>query len=415
MANVFADDAMRQKFQDGVQDDLRPLLPMAEVSEVMTEDMHTFHARYGDDFAADNSTNSTTGSVHDVTYLDDTIRPDNEANKRTRTSNQEIVDSARGSSGGWDLVMNLKDRHAHGLAEAIHRNTYRKTVDGAGLVVDAGVLAGGASNGTPITLSASNPDDIASKVYSLMVDAGVPQYGSPYFMIDGVGGGFFKLYGMGSGFASADRQLGDGWKITTDFGFDFYQSAEVEREQVLTFSGNLVADNTVTFTAGRNAHGLVTITLTAKATPATEGQVDVGADTETSIANLAAAINGTGTPSATTYIELSAAHRKAIKDAGIVATATATTLTISSFRSIAGAGTITNGTWGTESKKYLVGLRGATKLILPRSGYNLVEDEAPVNTDGTRYLGMELISSQIHNAGVLTKDKYKIAVVSVAA
>jgi hypothetical protein len=409
MANVFVEDTMRQHFVAGVQDEQRALIPMADVAETVTDDLSTYHSRYGDDFAADNSTTSTTGAVHDVTYADDTIAPTDEANKRTRIANLEIVRSAKGASGGWDLVFDHKDRHVRALAVAVHRKAYRATVDGAGHTIDAGVVAGAASNGTPITLSASNPNDIAVKVFEKMVDAGVTQQGTPYFMLDGSGAGYFKLLSMASGFGTADRQLGEGWKITTSWGFDYFQSPEVERSQVLTFTGRLVADNTVTFTAGTR-----TITLTAKASPTTAGHVDVGTSTDEDIANIAAAINGSA-GAGTAYIELSAADRNAIKLAGIVATVDtdAGTVTLSSFRKITGAGTLTNATWGTEVKHYLAGLRGSTKLLLPRSGYNLVEDMSPDNSDGTKFLGMELISSQIHNSGVLTKDADKIAVVNV--
>lgn len=56
--------------------------------------------------------------------------------------------------------------------------------------------------------------------------------------------------------------------------------------------GNVAADDTVV---------IGDITYTFKATPAAAYHVDVGTDLDTSITNLVAAINRSGTPSATTY------------------------------------------------------------------------------------------------------------------
>lgn len=58
------------------------------------------------------------------------------------------------------------------------------------------------------------------------------------------------------------------------------------------FTSNVAADDTVV---------IGDITYTFKATPAAAYQVDVGADLDTSIGNLVAAINRSGTPGATTY------------------------------------------------------------------------------------------------------------------
>jgi hypothetical protein len=81
----------------------------------------------------------------------------------------------------------------------------------------------------------------------------------------------------------------------------------------LTVTGNFTANDTVI--TNSEIYKFV-------ATPAAAGDVDIGADAETSLANLVLAMNGTGTPGATTYFT------GTVPLAGFTATSTATVLTI---------------------------------------------------------------------------------------
>ncbi len=92
-------------------------------------------------------------------------------------------------------------------------------------------------------------------------------------------------------------------------------SALAYASQVLTASGNAVADETVTI--GSQVYKFV-------ASPAAENDVDLGTDAETSLQNLFDAINGTGT-AGTQY------HADTDPNAHVVASAvTASTLTVTS-------------------------------------------------------------------------------------
>lgn len=367
---------------------------MADVAEVDTSNAEFVHYRYGADVTAENTTDGTY-STSDFTYTDDTVRADKEAVVAELVKRTEF--SEQGGNGGY-LVLDRVDRHSRAIGVAAHRNAYRTTVDGAGLILDNEVLAGSASAGTPITVSASNPDEISSKEYELLQDVGLDTtYGQPYKMIDPQTARFYKLFNMSNGFTNADDQLRRGWQVVPLADFDYMITPEVEREQVLALATNPTANDTVTVKG---------VTFTFVASPTTAGHVDIGGDADTSRANLAAAING-GSGAGTAYIEISAANRKILKDAGVVATNdnTANTLTVSAFSKISGAETLTAGgdVWGTEYKVLLSGIRRSTLLRLPSEGLTVVKNDM-LEAD----TGIQLRSSQQHGAGVWNKNANKI-------
>jgi len=397
VANTFNTDTLLQIFKDGVQPEIRTAIPMAEVAEVDTSNAEFVHYRFGADVTAENTTDGTY-STTDFTYTDDTVQADKEAVVAELVKRTEF--SEQGGNGGY-LVLDRVDRHSRAIGVAAHRNAYRETVDGAGLVLDNEVLAGSASAGTPITMSATNPDEVASKEYELLQDVGLDTtYGQPYKMIDPQTARFYKLFNMSNGFTNADDQLRRGWQVVPLADFDYMITPEVEREQVLSMATNPTADDTVTVKG---------VTFTFKASPAAAGEVDIGASADATRAILANAINGsaTGQGSATGYIELSAANRKILKDAGVVAVNddTANTLTVSAFAKISGAETFTDGTdaWGTERKVLLSGIRRSTLLRLPSEGLTVIKNDM-LESD----TGIQLRSSQQHGAGVWNKNANKI-------
>lgn len=105
-------------------------------------------------------------------------------------------------------------------------------------------------------------------------------------------------------------------------GFAIYVSNNLTFTARLEFGTTPTADDTVTV-AG--------VAFTFKATPASAGQVDIGADAPTSLDNLVAAINNSngyaaGAGSATAYFEVSAADRNKLRN--VTATDGTTYMTI---------------------------------------------------------------------------------------
>lgn len=386
---------------DGVQDENRAAIPMAQVSMVDTENLEVMNNRYGSDFTADTTTDGTY-SVNDFTMSNDSLSIANQAVYGERIQTKDMVHAG----DAWDIVADRVDRHVRGLGKAVHRDTYSNTVDGAGLVLDNEVLAGSASAGTPITVSSSNPDDIGTKVYELMAQEGVTGSGRPYFMIDPATARQFKLFFQGAGFQTADRQLMKGFEILPGFDFDYIVTPEVEHEQTITFTDINVADD-VTTVAG--------VSWTSKAAPAAAGEWNIVASTEEEAAQgLADAINNSegyaaGAGTAGTYFEVSAADRLTLKNLGVKATAVGATVVITAYGAISGTTDEANATFGTERKNLLAGMRNSTHLALPSKGY-MVDEISQV----PGFTGSELRSTQIFDSTVWTKNAPKICKVQVA-
>ncbi len=403
MSNTFASNTQRQLFKDGVQDEIRAAVPFREVADVDTSDAEYVHYRYGSDITAVNTSDGTY-STTDFTYSDDTVQADKEAVAAELIKRTELSESGNGK-GGFLLKTDRVERHARALAVAIHRNAYSQTVSSAGQLLDNEVLAGSASAGTPITLSASNPDDVSTMAYQLMQNVGLSQSeGRPYIMLDPASARFFKLFNMNAGFNTADRQLGVGWQVIPSFDFDYYVTPEIEHTQVCSIATEPTADDTVTVKG---------VAFKFVASPSAAGDVDLGGDADTSRANLTAAINNTGT-AGSTYIALSTADRKTLTDAGVTAvnSDSADTMTVTAYGSIAGTETFTDGTdaWGTERKNLLCGIRKSTLLRIPAGGFTMVDNDA---LEGDT--GVQLRTSQMHGAGVWKKNADRVCNIYVAA
>ena len=394
MSNIFATDVQKQAFMDGVQDENRTAIPMATVSDVDTENLETMSSRYGNDFAADSTTDGTY-AVNDFAMSNDTLSINNQAVYGERIQTKDLVHAG----DAWDIVADRVDRHTRALGVAVHRSTYSNTVDGAGLILDNEVLAGSTAAGTPITVSATNPDEISTKVYALMQDAGVAaSQGRPYFMIDPSTARFFKLFGMSAGFNVADRQLMKGFEIIPTFDFDYVVTPEIEHEQLTTGTSVIATD----------VYTVKGVTFTVKASPSVAGDVDLGADDEETLQNLAAAVNG-GAGAGSAYIALSAANRAILKNAGVKATSTATTITVTGYGSLGVVSADSTLVVGDEQKNLLAGLRNSTHLALPSKGFMVDEiDQVP------GFTGKELRSTQIYDSTVWTKNAPKICKVVVA-
>jgi hypothetical protein len=394
MSNIFASNVQKQAFMDGVQDENRTAIPMASVSDVDTENLETMSSRYGNDFAADSTTDGTY-AVNDFAMSNDTLSINNQAVYGERIQTKDLVHAG----DAWDIVADRVDRHTRALGVAVHRSTYSNTVDGAGIILDNEVLGGGVSAGTPIAVSATNPDEISTKVYALMQDAGVASsQGRPYFMIDPSTARFFKLFGMSAGFNVADRQIMKGFEILPTFDFDYVVTPEIEHEQLTTGSSIIATD----------VYTVKGVNFTVVASPSAAGDVDLGSDDEETLQNLAAAVNG-GAGAGSAYIALTSANRAILKNAGVKATSTATTITVTGYGSLAVVSADSTLVVGDEQKNLLAGLRNSTHLALPSKGFMVDEiDQVP------GFTGKELRSTQIYDSTVWTKNKPKICKVVVA-
>lgn len=229
----------------------------------------------------------------------------------------------------------------------------------AASVVDAGDVGGTAGQG--IALSTSNVPQVFSVADQKLAEQNVEDdmktaIYSPYF--------YSILQQMLAGKAtSLGDKLSMNGRVGDYFGYDNRRSNNLTWTGVLGMATNPTANDTVVVNG-------VTFKFVASV-GTTAGNVLIGADADASRANLAAAINA-GSGAGTTYIEVSAADRKKLKDIAAADDATANTLTITAkgYGKVTCSETLTaaGDVWDANKsiQHNLFGRKGAIDLVIQR-------------------------------------------------
>ena len=408
MTNVFNSDVHKQVYLEGVQEENRDALPMRLVSEIQTDNAEYLYNRYGSDMVAQNSTDSTY-TTPAFTYSADSKLIDQEAIAADRITYKELARE------GFDVVADRTDKHAFAIAKAVHRHAVRETRLGAGDSIDALDITGSGSAGDRLTLSSSNPDEVAATAVQFLQESNCFTERNPYAMMTPKHAKNFNLFSMGAGFGFADKALesnifmvGSARVIRGAMGFgglDLLVTNEIERYNTITFTDETDATDTVTITAGGS-----TVTFQAAASPSAAGDVDIAAsgDEEAMIDNYVAAING-GAGAGSTYVDVSAADRALLNTWGVKARKVGTTqLEVSAFVDFTLGETGDETAAGTATSPILLGAYNSTTIALPSAGANVVEKEPPL------FSGVELMFSQVHDATVWTKNADKVKQILIA-
>ena len=417
MSNVFASDVQKQFYMDGLQDNLRDSVPMLLVSEVETENAEYIVNRYGADVAAQSTKNSLYRRATGFTYNRDKKSIDEIATVTDVILYQELMRE------GFDIVADRQDKHAYALRQAVHRHAVDTGVNGAGSVLDAGVLAGSAANGTAITLSSSNPDDVAATIVQILQEENAYGENTPFVMMTPKQAKFFNIFSQGAGFSTADKALTNsiftvagGTRVIRGAqsfaGLDVIVTNEMPRTAILTMSNASTADDTITI------NGVV---LTAKASPAAAGEFDVEASAEAQIDTLVSLINNSEYALASTasttgnYVEISQANRTIWETAGVRARKlSASTLEVTSFTTLTVAEAGTASAWGSVTEHMLAGAYNAVTVALPSKGMRSDEKPLAATVGGQGTHGFELTTLQMHDAVVWTYNAPKLVDVLVA-
>ena len=163
---------------------------------------------------------------------------------------------------------------------------------------------------------------------------------------------------VANGFNTADNALSNGFVGNSQAGFKIYMSNNLPTSVAYTMDTINTAGKTFTI-AG------VTFTFVASGTASAAGEISIGVDVAANKANFLLAINGTGTPGAGTYIELSTEDRRKLQNAGISAGAFASDVsTITGFGKLNASTNSADGNnaVGTETGSLLAGDVGAISL-----------------------------------------------------
>ena len=419
MANVFATDVQKQFYMDGLQDNLRDSLPMLLVSDVETENAEYINNRYGADVSAQSTKNSLYRRATGFTYSTDKKSIDEIATVSDVILYQELMRE------GFDIVADRQDKHAFALRKAIHRHSIKVALAGAGSTLDNEVLAGSTSAGTPITLSTSNPDDVAASIVQILQEENAYGESNPFVMMTPKQAKFFNIFSQGAGFSVADRALTNsiftvagGTRVIRGAqafaGLDVIVTNEIPRTVVLTFADETDETDTIVLALSGG-----TVTLTCDASPDGAGDYDQGTSAETTIDAAVALINNSeylaASTAGTLYYELTAANRAILDTAGVRARKlTSTTMEISAFGGLTVTETGDEVTVGTHKEHMLAGAYNAVTVALPSKGMRADEKPLSAAVGGTGTHGFELTTFQMHDAVVWTYNAPKLVDVVIA-
>lgn len=273
--------------------------------------------------------------------------------------------------------------------------------------IDQSVIAEGITSAantiTGGTLAAADMFQLMTNAYSTLFRNNA--MGSPMFaLIDPEREALISQNFVANGFQVADNTLRNGFRGAIN-GFNVYVTNNLPYAQSFTMDTQPTANDTIRI-AG------VTWTFVASGTAANPGEISRGANLAAAQANLVDAINGTGTPGAGTYIDVSVNNRRIYQNSQVAAAAftVGNVMAVTAFGRISGAGTMTAGTnvWGTETSNLLFGTEGAISMAIQMQP-ELYEKPEP------RMLGKNYLTHTLYGKKVFYRDTFRLVKASINA
>ena len=308
----------------------------------------------------------------DITASDWAITSEDLTVTEVFQTNQAVKDLEEIQSN-LDLVGKIANRIAY--AKAL---TYDRYV--ANLAVTGAATANRIVPGAPVTLNntAADADNVitrltqmATKLKEQNVDVG-----GAYLFINPATEALVINSNLYTAF---DRglQYRERGAVGMVAGLRTYRTNDLPSRNLVTMTGVAVANETIVFSIIDNKGDTNTVTFTAKAAPSAAGEFDIAAGAAAQVDIMVAMINGTGTPSATNYIALSAADRSLMKGVSITAVEASTTtfnITMGSGASLTTvSGGITNGTVGADGTVLIAMDSDSVHFVKQEDGFK-VED-----------------------------------------
>lgn len=338
MANS-VDALVKEQYTKTVQSLLEERLIAMDITNVrQLESGDTLNNPRGVYMNVDSYTKYTDVTDKDVTYSNETL-----------TINQTpiisfVYDEVDRLDSGYDVVSIEAPKAAYRIKQDIEGNIFNEYSN-----------ADNAAAAT-VTLSTSNVVSTYGDGYANLTNAGVDADNivaviDP-FQLNMIGQG-----ALGNTFNVADESYKRGYKGEFQ-NMQVYVSTNLTAISTLDFGTEPTADDTVT------VNGVV---FTFKAVPAAAGEVDLSGVAATTLDDLVSAINGTGTPSATSYIEVSAADRAKLE--WITAVDGGTSLTLTSkrgYKVLSTSMTAAADDWGTVVIHNILMERGAIDFAMQK-------------------------------------------------
>lgn len=233
--------------------------------------------------------------------------------------------------------------------------------------------------------------------------------GEKYWIMDALRAALLPQMDASSGFARADDALVkgmNGFNGNEAVGFKILVSNNLKYTLVLTATPN--PTNGMTLTLGN-----FTFTFVTTGTATNPGEVSLGANAAATEVNLKDAINGTGVPGASTYIDFSADDRTNMKNSQLTISAfVADVATITKYGRI-NASSTTLYTLGTETSDMLAGVMGAMDMTMVQTP---VFEELPANVAAGSFThAKDMGMTTFWGAGVWFRRKRSLARISFNA
>lgn len=334
---------------------------------------------------------ATTVYLQDYTYSTDlTIEA------TTFTSNTYNIDQVKAATANFDPLQNLQsadmnpeDLIADEMGYQLSRNIDQYVLN-TGVNNTGATVAGGA-------LSASNVFETLTTAAATLTRQRA-RTGTRFAVLNPQTVAVLANADKANGFQVADATLKNGYVGETSAGFKVLVSNDLPYADTFTLATNPTAGDTFTI-AGK------TFKFVANGTAANAGEISISsvnvAATQAIVKN---AINGTGTPGASTYIDLAVDDRRELLNmqltCGTFGATVADTAALTSFGQMLPSGTFNSGTnlFGTETVSMLVGVMGAIDLTVQAM------PEVEVNKE-PKNRSYNLIATTQFGAGVFYRDK----------
>lgn len=221
-----------------------------------------------------------------------------------------FIDDTQKLSSNYDIYAEYAPEAVYALRNEMD-GKFLAEVTNAFYTVGKLDIEGSGVNTSGITITTSLITKMLSFAKAKLVQNRV-ETTTPFFVVlDPMDASFWEQYLTGTGNVVADTTLRNGYLTTLwALGLDVYVSNNLR--------------HTITFTSTKNVAEADAITIGSQkfvwnATPSGAGSVDLGADEDTSIKNMVAAINDAGT-AGTTYIQLTQDERAKLKQNLVTAT-----------------------------------------------------------------------------------------------
>jgi hypothetical protein len=395
--NVLADGTSKQYWIPEVQDNLHKRLVAKAIATVYTGPDRIVHSNYQSEAEGSDGTASTY-SVTDYELSDDTLT----VNRQVHAS--EHIYSIEKLQTRFDLAMQRAAEASQIVADKIDQYVLNLPVATAGVSnLDAGVMAGGASNGTAYEVTSSTVDDVTNTVRELLlinnarVEKGIDWVVTPRELTD------VTAFMQNNGFSVADAAIRNGFVGEMFNGIRVFVSNNLTHDCTLTMDTNPTDGDTLTI------NGVTIKFLDALA--GNPGEIHITASVDQTRANLEAFLDLFGDSTIAEAAnagstKLSAEDIKTLKKAQIATTNNngADTLLVEAKGTLTVGETFAAGTnvWGFINRHTIAQVRGSLFLALPSGGMEL--DQKPV----TGKTGREFVTSQVYNSTIWTRPKKEI-------